>query len=701
MHALQKKAARIALSSLASHAGLHERDHLGGGLDLIPALLMTQAVLPAGRGHYTLEHAHTSIGYYSVLCALGYLDEQGVIEHFRRSLAIAGHVSWVPGGTPLNGGRLGVMVPAGVGYALGLKALEGEEAWYICHCGDAGCLSGQALNGFKAAHAHQAPISFVMHRNGIQLSGATASIMDNDPRPIFSSLGIEIIEVHSLADTQELYAAYRYARQGAREGRPNLIYPTGYRSSNGDTVSVRSLGERYRIESDVAAFAEERGVDLDREIWIPGSLLSYRDVHSMLECVFLVNELPGGALRHDGHMKSRNLAEVLAKPMLTDSDEEARALEELKSANPVMTVSQARPAPGTLNLVLSDEQVAGVELPLPGKQVSLQAGVEKGYRAVAEAFPENCFVISCDLDASTKLESARQVLGTGRSLEMSRGEKASGVMANGLAVSTDQPQLVVFSTFPAFFEGLAREGLEMWRDQRNLNGGHEGLNVTFHLSQVGACSGRDHFSGSSLDWINLAMSYLPYLDRFYTPADARGAFVAVRDLAAHYGAHIIGIPRDSLPILTRQGSGEPLFAPTDAFEAVTCLRKHEGAGKALLAMGATAYLAADAVDELAASGLPADAYVINGLPLDEGTVQNWIQSYPGGLVTLEDGLIATPETGLRGFASLVSSAADGSGLPLGHLGIEDPGIAPSNGREEVWAHVGITQTAIVESLREL
>ena len=95
----------------------------------------------------------------------------------------------------------------------------------------------------------------------------------------------------------------------------------------------------------------------------------------------------------------------------------------------------------------------------------------------------------------------------------------------------DGPQLNVFATFAAFMEGIAREGFEMWRYQRNLNGRNEGLNVVMHLSHVGACTGRDHFSGWSLDWVNLALGYLPFLHRFYAPADARNAFVAVRDAA--------------------------------------------------------------------------------------------------------------------------------------------------------------------------
>ena len=119
--------------------------------------------------------------------------------------------------------------------------------------------------------------------------------------------------------------------------------------------------------------------------------------------------------------------------------------------------------------------------------------------------------------------------------EMSIQEQAAALMANGLSFSSREPQLNVFATFAAFFEGIAREGFEFWRYQRNLTGANEGLNVIMHLSHVGACTGRDHFSGWSLDWINLALGYLPYLRRFYAPADARSAFIAVRDAAAGTG----------------------------------------------------------------------------------------------------------------------------------------------------------------------
>src|SRR6185369_4760192 len=189
--ALEKKAANIAIKSLGSLARAGDLDHLGGGLELIPSLLVTLAMTDYDKRHFTIEHAHTAIGYYSSLAALGFLDEDRVIDYFRRSLDIAGHVSWVPGGTELNGGRLGVMVPAAVGQALGVKARKGQGSAVVVHMGDAGWVSGQALNGFIGASLHKAPLIGVMHRNGIQLSNTTAKINPKDPRPIIESLGVK------------------------------------------------------------------------------------------------------------------------------------------------------------------------------------------------------------------------------------------------------------------------------------------------------------------------------------------------------------------------------------------------------------------------------------------------------------------------------------------------------------------------------
>ena len=115
LEGLQIEAAATAIRSLASLAEIGELDHLGGGLELIPSLLLTLAITDYERIEYTIEHAHTSVGYYAALAALGFIDEEIVVGGFRRGLDAPGHVSWLPGGTQLNGGRLGGDDPGGRG----------------------------------------------------------------------------------------------------------------------------------------------------------------------------------------------------------------------------------------------------------------------------------------------------------------------------------------------------------------------------------------------------------------------------------------------------------------------------------------------------------------------------------------------------------------------------------------------------------
>ena len=695
LQALEIEAARISISSLASLATIGELDHLGGGLDLIPSLMLTLAATDYEKVQYTIENAHASIGYYSSLAALGYVDRDSVVHKFRRGLDIPGHVSWVPGGTQLNGGRLGVMIPVAAGQAMGMRARD-PQSWVVCHCGDAGWIAGQALNGFNAADIGNLPLTFVMQRNGIQLSDSNKNVMDKDPRPMVEAMGVEIIELNALFDTAEMYKAYKHAHSRAMEGRPTMILPTGYSSSDSEKVDFNWLANRFGIVAEVEAITGKNGVSMDQEIWVPGSLMSYRDIVPMLECVLLVNDLPGGVDHHDGHMKGRDEAEVLGNVMLTRDETQQAAFDEISGAVKAEVTTNARPAAGTANLTLNAEQLAEISLPEAGKKTSARAGSEAGYAAVAKAHPNDTFIVSCDLNPSTKLGKAAAQVPAQNQIELSIEEQAALLVADGLAMSSYKPQVNVVSTFSAFFEGIAREGLELWRYQRNLNGVNEGLNVIMHMSHVGACTGRDHFSGWSLDWVTLAIGYLPYVDRFYAPADARGAFVAVKDACARYGAHIVAIPRDNLLVLSDE-NGNALYNPDSEWEAVTPLRKHDGAKTAILALGANAGIAQDAAEQL---GGCADVYVVNGLPLPDGFLADIFEKYDG-VVTAEDGIIGTRCTGVRGFAGLVLSAASDSGTKTEHVGIVDPRIAPSEGHDEVWEHFGITSDAIVAAAKSL
>ena len=87
--------------------------------------------------------------------------------------------------------------------------------------------------------------------------------------------------------------------------------------------------------------------------------MSYRDPHAMLECLFYVNELPGGEAHHDGGMKGRDHAAALANPMLQLTAEEQAAVERLRQQPKRIVVEKARPKKGSPNLVLSSADVAG------------------------------------------------------------------------------------------------------------------------------------------------------------------------------------------------------------------------------------------------------------------------------------------------------------------------------------------------------
>jgi transketolase C-terminal domain/subunit len=449
----------------------------------------------------------------------------------------------------------------------------------------------------------------------------------------------------------------------------------------------------------VERFAAKHQVSLDTDIWIPGSLMSFRDDQAMLECLFYVNGLPGGEGHHDGGMKGRDAAAVLANPLLQLSTEETTALGTLSRQSRRVVVTTARPAKGTANLILTADDIAQVSLPGPDKPATPRIGSEAAYVALAKKHPDRCFFVSCDLDPSTRVGKAAAIVKKDHRFEMSIQEQASALLNDGLAFSSREPQLNVFATFGAFLEGIAREGFDMWRYQRNLNGANEGLNVVMHISHVGACTGRDHFSGWSLDWINLAIGYLPYLRRFYAPADARSAFIAVRDAASGYGGHILGVPRDNLPVLTKQNSTEPLWTASDDWMPVTPFRKVDGATTAILSLGAPTYVADKAAERATSGGVPTDVVVINGLPIPTTFWSELARQYRR-ILTIEDGLIGTLESGLRGFAAHVAGHLYGSPVDLKHFGITDPRSAPSEHYVKVWEHFQMTDDVLLDCIRQ-
>ena len=96
---------------------------------------------------------------------------------------------------------------------------------------------------------------------------------------------------------------------------------------------------------------------------------------------------------------------------------------------------------------------------------------------------------------------------------------------------------------------------------------------------------------------------------------------------------------------------------------------------------------------------PTDAYVVNGFPIDDGFLAGLASRYTR-VLTIEDGLIGTPDAGLQGFAGVVASSLINAGVSLHHFGIVDPSIAPSEAFVEVWEHFGISEKHLLDVLLE-
>ena len=90
--------------------------------------------------------------------------------------------------------------------------------------------------------------------------------------------------------------------------------------------------------------------------------------------------------------------------------------------------------------------------------------------------------------------------------------------------------------------------------------------------------------------------------------------------------------------------------------------------------------------------------MINGFPVAESFFADIASKY-ARVITIEDGLIGTVDSGLRGFAAFAASQLYRSRVDMEHFGIVDPSVAPSEHFPKVWEHYGMTAAAVVASLR--
>ena len=112
--------------------------------------------------------------------------------------------------------------------------------------------------------------------------------------------------------------------------------------------------------------------------------MSFRDPHGDAPVPVLRQRLPGGEAHHDGGMKGRDRAAVLANPMLAADGRGAAGAGPRSGAPARSVITTARPPKGSPNLLLDADDVAGIQLPGTDKGVTARAGSEAAYCAVAK-----------------------------------------------------------------------------------------------------------------------------------------------------------------------------------------------------------------------------------------------------------------------------------------------------------------------------
>ena len=126
--------------------------------------------------------------------------------------------------------------------------------------------------------------------------------------------------------------------------------------------------------------------------------MSFRDVVAMLQCLFYVNDLPGGEAHHDGGMKGRDpQAGARRSRMLALTADETAALDALRGEPKRTVVTEARPAKGTPNLTLADADARGRRAAGPGKAGvaarRIRSGLRRDREEVSEAAASSCRAI--------------------------------------------------------------------------------------------------------------------------------------------------------------------------------------------------------------------------------------------------------------------------------------------------------------------
>lgn len=180
--------------------------HLGGALSSIDILVNLYFGIMkydknnptyTNRDRFFLSKGHSILGYYNILCEIGYFSDDILYTYGENKTELPGHpVRNKRLGIEFTNGSLGMGLGVAIGHALAAKKKGLNYHTYVL-MGDGECNEGSVWEGAIAApHFGLNNLTVVIDRNGFQQTGSNDDVMKiSNYSERFKSFGWETFDI--------------------------------------------------------------------------------------------------------------------------------------------------------------------------------------------------------------------------------------------------------------------------------------------------------------------------------------------------------------------------------------------------------------------------------------------------------------------------------------------------------------------------
>lgn len=203
----------------AAYAAGSSSSHIGGALSLVDIL----TVLFCGvinyskdnfkddlRDRFILSKGHGCLVYYSILCNLGIISKEQLLQFEKNDSFLGGHpIKNLQYGLEFSTGSLGMGMSLGIGVCLALKKKNNNSKVYVV-LGDGECNEGSVWEAAMAApHYELNNLTVILDNNQYQQTGLNKEIMNTyNLTNKFKSFNWDVINIdgHNLKEIFKVLA---------------------------------------------------------------------------------------------------------------------------------------------------------------------------------------------------------------------------------------------------------------------------------------------------------------------------------------------------------------------------------------------------------------------------------------------------------------------------------------------------------------